>query len=241
MQYASSNETHKRNRSRNIRWFNPPYSKIVSTNVGKLFLKLIDKHFPQDHKFRKLFNRNNVKVSYGCMQNIGGIINSHNKKIIESKPKLQLGACNCRVKANCPLKGHCLTESLLYQATLSASIPNYSTKVYKGITQHPFKMRYNNHNKAFNNVTYRNDCELSKEVWRIKDLGGTYQIEWQVLKQLNSYNPNTKRCALCVTEKLAILEHEGNNLLNKRSEIISKCRHRNKYMLSSATSNDDIT
>ena len=38
-----------RNRKRNIIWFNPPYSKNVSTNVGKKFLTLIEKHFPENH------------------------------------------------------------------------------------------------------------------------------------------------------------------------------------------------
>ena len=104
------------------------------------------------------------------MQNLGSIINCHNKKILEKTPKFQLGQCNCRVKVNCPLKGHCLTENLLYQATLTSNLPNYNRKIYKGISQHPFKLRYSNHKKAFNNQRYRNDCELSKEVWHIKDL-----------------------------------------------------------------------
>ena len=33
-------------RKRKIIWFNPPYSKNVSTKVGNQFLKLINKHFP---------------------------------------------------------------------------------------------------------------------------------------------------------------------------------------------------
>ena len=36
----------RRNRQRNITWFNPPYSKNVETKVGKCFLSLIDHHFP---------------------------------------------------------------------------------------------------------------------------------------------------------------------------------------------------
>ena len=243
LNYSPSNNHRSSNRSRNIIWFNPPFSNIVSTNVGKIFLKLVDKHFPRNHKFRKLFNRNNIKVSYGCMRNLESIVNSHNKKILENKRKLQLGQCNCRVKDNCPLQGHCLTDNLLYKASLSANLPNYSTKVYKGISHHQFKLRYNNHKKAFNIEKYKNDCELSKEVWRIKDKGGTFEIKWEILQQLNSYSPTSKRCALCMAEKLSIIQHEGDNLLNKRTEIISKCRHRNKFMLKKTSNNekDDIT
>ena len=37
----------KKVRQRKIIWFNPPYSVNVETNIGKTFLKLIDKHFPK--------------------------------------------------------------------------------------------------------------------------------------------------------------------------------------------------
>ena len=36
----------------------------VKTNVGKLFMRLIDKHFPRHHKLHKPFNHNNVKLSH---------------------------------------------------------------------------------------------------------------------------------------------------------------------------------
>ena len=78
----ASTQGTRRNRARNIIWFNPPFSKSVSTNVAKYFLDLIEKHFPIRHKFRKLFNRNNLKVSYSCMRNMKTIVNSHNKKIL---------------------------------------------------------------------------------------------------------------------------------------------------------------
>ena len=46
----------------------------VETNIGKTFLKLIDKHFPKTNKFHKIFNKNNVKVSYSCLPNIAEMI-----------------------------------------------------------------------------------------------------------------------------------------------------------------------
>ena len=71
-----------RKRSRNVIWYNPPYSINVKTNIARHFLNLIDRHFPKGHKFRKLFNRNNVKVSYSCMPNFAAIVTSHNKRIL---------------------------------------------------------------------------------------------------------------------------------------------------------------
>ena len=45
------------------------YMKTVSTNIGRYFLNLIAKHFPPHHKYRKIFNKNNIKVSYSRMRN----------------------------------------------------------------------------------------------------------------------------------------------------------------------------
>ena len=50
-------------------------------------------------------------------------------------------------------------------------------------------------------------------------------------KQYQPYNVNLKRCLLCLNEKLQIPISRGNNMLNTRTEIISKCRHRNKHAL----------
>ena len=80
--------------------------------------------------------------------------------------------------------------------------------------------------------TYFNESELTKEMWRIKDEGGVPEIKWKILRKAQSYNPKTKRCALCLQEKLEIAEHEGWNMLNKRSEAVAKCIHQNKYALS---------
>ena len=72
----------KRSRKRKIIWFNPPYSCNVKTNIRKLFMNLISKHFPAHHKFRPLFNKNNIKISYSCMANMEKIIRRHNAKIL---------------------------------------------------------------------------------------------------------------------------------------------------------------
>ena len=58
-----------KNRSRNITWFHPPYSKHVATNVGKKFLLIVNDCFRQDHPLRKIFNKNTLKISYSCMPN----------------------------------------------------------------------------------------------------------------------------------------------------------------------------
>ena len=64
----------KRARTRKVIWFNPPYSSHVKTNIGKIFMKLIVKHFPKHHRHHKIFNKNTIKLSYSYMQNMGNII-----------------------------------------------------------------------------------------------------------------------------------------------------------------------
>ena len=95
---TSPNIITKRKRQRNILWFNPPYSKTVKTKIGKFFLQLIKKHFPKEHKFHKIFNRNTLKLSYSCMPNIKTKINAHNREIIWNAPSKNAKHCNCQKK-----------------------------------------------------------------------------------------------------------------------------------------------
>ena len=44
---------------------------------------------------------------------------------------------------------------------------------------------------------------------------------------------DSKTCNLCLSEKLQIFRADPNKLLNKRSELVSKCGHRSKFKLPS--------
>ena len=101
-------KTHsKRKHSRNIIWLN-----------------LLDKHFPKNHLFHKIFNRKSVKVSYSCTKNMKTIINNHNKNILGKKPSINTSTCNCQNKEACPLNGQCQTGEAVYEDTLSSNQPN---------------------------------------------------------------------------------------------------------------------
>ena len=50
----------------NIIWLNPsypPYRKSLKGNIGKYFLRLINKNFPSWHKLDKIFNKSTLKLS----------------------------------------------------------------------------------------------------------------------------------------------------------------------------------
>ena len=144
---------------------------------------------------------------------------------------LERGECNCQRPGECPLDGAGLTRNVLYEAKVSSTLQNYEEKTYIGITEPTFKERYGNHRKSFNNKRYSTETELSKEIWRIKERNGTFRIKWRIIKQCPAYSPLTKKCLLCLNEKNEITFFEGSNLLNKKSEIISTCRHRLKHSL----------
>ena len=86
LKYKNNETTTRRNRTRKrqIVRYNPPYNSAVTTNIGKQFLALIDKHFPhnkqREDKLNKIINRNCLTISYRTSPNIGTIISGHNKK-----------------------------------------------------------------------------------------------------------------------------------------------------------------
>ena len=151
-----------KDRKRNIIWFNPPFSKNVSNNIGKYFLVLIQKHFPSNNKYHKIFYKNNVKISYSCMANIKSIINKHNKEVITEK-KTEAAKCNCINKPDCPLSNQCQITNIVYKAKIASNLRKYHEKIYYRTSKGTHKQRYGNHKKSFNHEKHRTDTELSKE------------------------------------------------------------------------------
>ena len=126
---------------------------------------------------------------------------------------------------------------MLYQAKITLLAENSETKVYYGICKTPFKLRHAIHKKLFNRRNCKSDTELSNKFWRIKDKLNA-KITWEILGRHQAYNTTSKRCSLCLNEKLKIALHKNNNMLNRQTEILDKCRHKNKYVLISYDNKD---
>ena len=73
-------------------------------NIGKMFLKLVDKHFPKSNKLHKIFSRNTLQVSYRCTENMAQIIKKHDKKITNTTDKSTTPAGNFRKKDQMPFE-----------------------------------------------------------------------------------------------------------------------------------------
>ena len=226
----NKNNEKRRNRRRNIIWFNPPYNAAVKENIGKKFLNIVEKHFTPEHKYRKIFNRNTIKLRYSCMPNMESIIIGHNRRMLQKTSSIYNDAelCNCRNKANCPLNNKCMTQAIIYKASVIQPQPN-TTRIYYGATEPPFKYRLRNHQQSFRNVARQSDTNLAKYVWSLKEKNLQWDIKWDIAKQCSPYKCGSRRCGLCLTEKLEILKNSDEFMLNSRSEIMNFCRHRRKF------------
>ena len=126
------------------------------------------------------------------MPNIKPEIHKHNKNTLDKAqqkhPDTRL--CNCPNKKQRPLNGQCLTESIVYQANIMENIPGYKEKVYLGVSEATFKVRYGNHEKLFRKQHHKKDMELSKEYWKVKQQNGIPRIKWKVLKKCHACNQN---------------------------------------------------
>ena len=234
IQFSRDQGQRQRQRQRKIIWFNPPYNASVLTNIGKSFLALLIKHFPRNHRYHKIFNRQTVKLSYSCCPNMKSLVTQHNRKLLRQHKSNTLPAentsqptCNCRRKELCPMSGNCLQSAIIYKATVSSS---EAEKFYIGATEQTFKKRYPKHKEAINKKNSKAATSLSTYIWSLKDKGEEPTVKWEIVKKCRPYACGSRRCDVCLTEKLCILS-AGPGCINQNTELMQKCRHSNKFKL----------
>ena len=235
-------------------FFNPPWNASLKTCIGDLFLDMIDRHFPKGSPMHKYINRHCVKVSYCTTRNIKAHISAHNRRILNNhigKQGKSTAGCNCRsgesrLKAmnkkqnkpldtpapdwfspDCPVNGTCLTESVIYSASVSTE---NSTKEYIGLSCNSFKSRYSGHVDSFRHRN-RGQTTLSSYLWDLDDKKTKFSLEWRIRKRATTYKPGASYCDLCITEKVAIMLADPKKSLNMRSEVLEMCRHRHQFKL----------
>ena len=119
------------------------------------------------------------------MPNMKNIINTHNKKLINPPKDNIARTCNCIRKHHCPLNKKCLTNNVLYKASITPNEENPKTNNYYGVCETVFKRRYANHKKTFNNIKYQTDTELSSEYWNVISANKTLNVSWEILGTQN--------------------------------------------------------
>ena len=84
-------------------------------------------------------------------------MNAHNRKILYPSPTIGKRTCNYINMSQCPLEQRCLSNNILYQANITSFGQNSETKVYDGIFETTFKLRYTSHKKSFNHRNRKSD------------------------------------------------------------------------------------
>ena len=126
------------------------------------------------------------------------------------------------------LQGKCRAREIVYQATVETT---NDSQTYVGLTQTELKKRLAKHKKDMKSRKYENSTELSKYIWSLKEQNKQYNVTWTILGRVKAYSSATKRCNLFLLEKFYILRRRGASTLNKRTELVSACRHAKKFLL----------
>ena len=217
--YTKNQRQKPKNRSRNIIWFNPLFNKAVSTNIAKVFLQLINRHFPKSHRLHKIFNRNTVKVTYSCMQNMSKTYKRHNSKIT-STPCNQLTLFNCQVKGECSMDGKCQTMDTVYNCCVTSPSNKKSTLGWQKENGSKGIITIKSHS-IINNIHMRRHFKVIRETSNV-----TPNLKWSIVKYTTPYSNISKKCLFCFYEILVIIAYpRQRKLLNNRSELFCRCCH----------------
>ena len=87
MKFEAPVENTRRNRNKKVIWFNLPYNLDVKTNIGKIFLNLV----------------NTIKISYSSIPYVKNLIKRLNSNILSNNQDKIQRPCNFRMKESYPL------------------------------------------------------------------------------------------------------------------------------------------
>ena len=181
--------------------------------------------FQKNSPLYKICNRNTVKICYSCTANMEQIISSRNSKIL-APPASDDRSCSCPKNASCPLDGKCLSENIVYQATVKT---HTQTDTYIGLCSTDFKKRLAVHKHSF--ISEDNQTSLSKHIKKLKNRNIDYELSWKLVTKAKPFSPVSGICNLCIKEKFYILFHPEMATLNDRNEIYTNCRHKKQKLI----------
>ena len=127
--------------------------------------------------------------------------------------------------------GLCLKSNIFYQATIKYSSSKYKQKKMQRNMWNDIQETLWKPQKIINLIKSKNGTTLSIEYWILKQ---KQQVPIPS-KEIKGQYPTLQKYNLCLNEKLAITDNPDKELVNKRSEVISQCCHRNKFKLVNLT------
>ena len=114
------------------------------------------------------------------------VANTSRRKRIHFQEKRSMPAGRKMPCTKCSLPSNSSTQS--------------SSETYVGLATN-FKERYRNHTASFRHQSKRNETELSKHIWALKDNNKPFNIKWRIIKQCRPYSNVSNKCNLCLFEK----------------------------------------
>ena len=213
----------KRQRKRNIIYFQPPYSATVRTPIGKLFLKLVKKHFSKKSPLHKILSHRTLKLSYSCLPNVKSAITGNNRRVLKGMDD-PTTLCNCQRSRTCPVDRKCQLEKVVYKAEVMDA--SGEKKIYVGSTGNTFKERFRTHTATLNKKDHPKATALSRHFWKKKiEFDKDPSIEWDILAKTNATVSEKFGCTVCNMERLAIAQVSPDAALNERNELVTSCPH----------------
>ena len=143
------------------------------------------------------------------MANIESIISIHNKEVIPGKKAIN---SNCINKPDCPFSNQCQITNIAYKVKITSNLRNW-----KKIPQNQ-RIYIDIHRKSFDHEKHVADTDTQP------------QVQFHILKRCRP-TKRTGSCYLCLNEKLFMIKQQENDILNQRSELTSKSRHKNRFKL----------
>ena len=174
------------------------------------------------------------------MENMEKLVKKHNSNLLR-KNDTDKRNLNSRTNNTCIWDGKRFSSNIVYSAEVFIGNKQNGDK-YFGICKTEFKTKLGNHQNSFKNSQKEKDTELPKYISNLKDKGifnyrsnkvRHSQTKWSIDKQTSGYNIVTNFCILCLSDKLVICNfRDKDHLTNKHMDLVSKCRHENKFIWS---------
>ena len=142
------------------------------------------------------------------------------------------------IEESFPLVTHCTGnsgEAKLFLCSKHEVLDGH-VETYLGASQMWKTMYTTGHARDERDPAYRHATTRAEYIWQLKDEGKTYSESWRIIDRASRYNPITKRCNLCLKEKVYIIFHRNLASLNKRivAEFYQPCLHRFQTFLAKA-------
>ena len=95
--------------------------------------------------------------------------------------------CNCNNRDECRLENECLTPRIVYRADEKTEYTTDEHKYYYGISDTPFKERYENHKMSFRHRSHLTTSDLYKYYWKLVDNGSVSTIKFLIAKRVIAF------------------------------------------------------